>query len=214
MPARSKVAMLPVEVRSELERRIVERAFSGYEELAEWLQAQGYQIAEDSVQRYGSRLQHKLEAMDRAAHQAKAIAEAAPHGGETILDATIQLIHERAFSALVEAEQLEQSDMMRLARTLADLSRITIARQRWAEELKSRLDRQKQAASERLANTERKGLTKEAYHAIRNALLGIDPFAPGAATTASEHPGVLPAAANPANDIDGAEAAKPGTPRG
>jgi hypothetical protein len=32
MPPRSKVAMLPQEVRDELERRIAERAFSGYEE--------------------------------------------------------------------------------------------------------------------------------------------------------------------------------------
>jgi hypothetical protein len=34
MPPRSKVAMLPPAVRDELERRLVERGFSGYEELA------------------------------------------------------------------------------------------------------------------------------------------------------------------------------------
>ena len=53
MPPRSKVAMLPQAPRDELERRMVERGFSGYEELADWLKKQGYQIAEDSVQRMG-----------------------------------------------------------------------------------------------------------------------------------------------------------------
>jgi hypothetical protein len=35
MPRRSKVAMLPAEVRTELEHRMIDRAFSGYHELAE-----------------------------------------------------------------------------------------------------------------------------------------------------------------------------------
>ena len=47
MGIRSKVAMLPAAVRAELDRRIVGRAFSGYQALAEWLQAQGYRIADD-----------------------------------------------------------------------------------------------------------------------------------------------------------------------
>src|SRR6266851_1252002 len=69
MPARSKVAMLPAEVRTELDRRIVEQAFSGYQDLAEWLQGQGYHIAHDSVQRHGSRLLRRIEAMERLARQ-------------------------------------------------------------------------------------------------------------------------------------------------
>jgi Protein of unknown function (DUF3486) len=48
MGVRSKVAKLPASVRAELDRRIAEGAFSGYQALAEWLQAQGYQIADDT----------------------------------------------------------------------------------------------------------------------------------------------------------------------
>ncbi len=68
MPARSKVAMLPDELRTELERRMAERSFSGYQELAEWLQAKGYPISDDSVQRHGAKLQRKLEPLDLAGH--------------------------------------------------------------------------------------------------------------------------------------------------
>ena len=66
MGIRSKVAKLPASVRAELDRRIVEGAFSGYQALAEWLQAQGYQIADDSVQRYGARLRRQLDAINLA----------------------------------------------------------------------------------------------------------------------------------------------------
>src|SRR2546423_8713418 len=61
MGIRSKVAVLPAAVRGELDRLMVERAFSGYQALAEWLQGQGYRISDDSVQRYGVRLRQQLD---------------------------------------------------------------------------------------------------------------------------------------------------------
>src|SRR5258708_17431372 len=107
MPARSKVAMLPGEVRTELERRIVERAFSGYQDLAEWLQAQGCHIAHDSVQRHGSRLQQRSEAMQRLTHETQAITAAAHQGDGTIVDVTIQLIQGRVLAMLLDSERSE-----------------------------------------------------------------------------------------------------------
>src|SRR5205823_1754505 len=106
MPPRSKVTMLLQEVRDELERRIVERAFSGYEALAGWLQAQGYQIAENSVQRYGTRLRQKIEAFEQSARQAKAIVQATSKGRVTVVDAAIDLLNQRVFAALMEAERI------------------------------------------------------------------------------------------------------------
>ena len=188
MPLRSKVAMLPAEVRNELERRIAERAFSGYQELAEWLRAQGHQIAYDSIQRHGSPLRQKIEAMERLAEEAKALSAAAADAGETIDAAAIQPIHQRVFSMLLEEPEhrrdgalhdngsasLEIRDLARLTRIVADLNRITIARQRQAEEVRTRLEQQKHAARERREETEG-GLSDEVYHAIRNTLLGINP---------------------------------------
>jgi Protein of unknown function (DUF3486) len=207
MPPRSKVAMLPQEVRDELERRIAERAFSGYEELAGWLQEQGYQIAEDSVQRYGARLRQKIESLEQSAQQAKAIAGAAPESRATIVDATIDLLNERVFSALIEAEQIEQGDLVRLSRTVADLSRISIARQRWTQEVRSRLEQQKQAARDRRAQAER----AQTFDSVRNALLAVRSLEPGGAARRTVDPGVSPAAEFPASDIGAAGPAKPDT---
>src|SRR5256885_11970389 len=86
MGTRSKVAVLPVAVRDELDRLIVERAFSGYQALAEWLQAQGYRISDDSVQRYGVRLRHQLDAIKLAGHQARAFAAAGKSARNTSND--------------------------------------------------------------------------------------------------------------------------------
>ena len=192
MPARSKVAMLPAEVRTELDRRIVEQAFSGYQDLAEWLQGQGYHIAHDSVQRHGSRLLRKIEAMERLAEDAKALAAAAAQAGDSIVDVTIQLIHQRVLSMLLDAPEpgeessssgiaagaphsdrgaLQLRDLVRLTRIVADLSRVTIARQRQAEQMKSQLELEKRAAGNRSAESEGP-VSEEAYHRIRIALFG------------------------------------------
>src|SRR6266849_3500452 len=192
MPARSKVAMLPAEVRTELDRRIVERAFSGYQDLAEWLQGQGYHIAHDSVQRHGSRLLRKIEAMERLAEDAKALTAAAAQAGDSIVDVTIQLIHQRVLSMLLDAPEpgeessssgiaagaphsdrgaLQLRDLVRLTRIVADLSRVTIARQRQAEQMKSQLELEKRAAGNRSAESEGP-VSEEAYHRIRIALFG------------------------------------------
>jgi Protein of unknown function (DUF3486) len=88
MPPRSKVAMLPPAVRDELERRLVERGFSGYEELASWLQQQGYPIAEDSMQRYGAKFYQKIESLKYSTLQAMAIAHAAAADRDSIVDMT------------------------------------------------------------------------------------------------------------------------------
>ena len=197
MPARSKVAMLPEEVRTELERRIVERSFSGYQDLADWLQTKGYQIAHDSIQRHGARLGRKMAAMEQLTHEAHAIAAAIDHSDTTVVEVSIQLIHHRILALLLEepASNQESSsagvpapksdfacrqtlglpDLARMTRILADLTRITMARQRQADTAGSQARQPTRAAH---AKTSGGGLSEEAYHAIRNALLGIDPFDP------------------------------------
>src|SRR5205807_10286580 len=86
MGIRSKVALLPAAVRTELDRLIVERAFSGYQALAEWLRAQGYSINDDSVQRYGVRLRQQLDAIKLSSHQARALAAAGKSARDTADD--------------------------------------------------------------------------------------------------------------------------------
>jgi hypothetical protein len=193
-----------------------------------------YHIAHDSIQRHGSRLRQKIEAMELLAEEAKALSAAAADARETMVDAAILLIHQRVFSMLLEepahredaknagdgdgalhnnggSATLEIRDLTRLTRILVDLNRITIARQRQAEDARMRLEQQKLADRNRRAETEG-GLSDEAYNAIRNVLLGIDPRAPK-----SDHPegpasAGIPAA--PGLDGPGEESGNAGVPAG
>jgi hypothetical protein len=139
---------LPPEVRSELDRRLIKSAFSGYEQLAQWLQEQGFEIAKPSVHRYGSGLQHEVEESKRVLRQAKAVVEAVPlpEDVDAIMDATLQLIQRRLLDMLLEADRFEQGDLARLTHIATELSRTTIARQRWEEELGKIKDAEAEAA--------------------------------------------------------------------
>src|SRR5437763_706441 len=84
MGIRSKVAMLPAAMRAEVDRLIVDRAFSGYQALADGLQAMGYRISDDSLQRSGVRLRHQLDVLNLVRCQAQALAAAGKNSGGTV----------------------------------------------------------------------------------------------------------------------------------
>jgi hypothetical protein len=108
MGIRSKVVMLPAAVRAELDRLIVDRAFSGYQALAERLQANGYRISDDSLQRYGVRLRHQLDALNLARYQAWVLAAAGKNTGDPA-DATTAItarqIRQQVLSILPQAAE-------------------------------------------------------------------------------------------------------------
>ena len=60
MSARASVGVLPDTVRHALERRLVESGFADYTELADWLQAEGYQISRSAVHRYGQKVERRF----------------------------------------------------------------------------------------------------------------------------------------------------------
>jgi Protein of unknown function (DUF3486) len=174
---RSKIALLPGDVHAELDRKLVEGAFSDYRGLSKWLSEKGFQISHASVQRYSVGFEKRLSAVTLASKQAEAVAEAAPDREGAMTDALTRLIQQKIFATLVEVEDMDEGDMAKLARAVADLGRATISQKRWAEEVRSRLDQQKRAAGERVSKLRATGgLSDEAATEMRNILLGIDPL--------------------------------------
>ncbi|MYA88752.1 MAG: DUF3486 family protein [Boseongicola sp. SB0662_bin_57] len=78
MPPRSTVDLLPLGVREELDHRLMESAFGGYEGHAAWLAGQGHTVSMSAVKRYGRRRKADSEASAAKAQEitAKAIARA------------------------------------------------------------------------------------------------------------------------------------------
>jgi hypothetical protein len=111
MGIRSKVAMLPAAVRAEVDRLIVERAFSGYQALAGKLQVRGYRISDDSLQRYGVRLRYQLDALNLARCQAQVLATAGKNTGDivdTSIAITARQIQQLVLSILPQAAESQE----------------------------------------------------------------------------------------------------------
>jgi hypothetical protein len=179
MGRRSKVVtVLPEEMRAQLDERLVKGSFADYQGLSDWLAEHGYQISRGSLQRYGSAFERRMKTISIATKQAHALAEASPDREGSMTDALVRLVQERIFSVLVEAEDIEDGQLTRVARAIADLARATVSQKRWAEEMRDRLDKQKLVAGQRIDEIKQAGgLSGEAYDTIRAVLLGIDPMA-------------------------------------
>jgi hypothetical protein len=147
MGAPGKVALLPDAVRRELEGRLVRGAFSGYVELSDWLEAQGFEISKTALHRHGQALKRKLDAIKTSTQAARLIAAAAPDDEDHRSEAVMSLIQSEMFEMLVnlqEAEDADPAERVKLlgnaARAIADLSRASIAQKKHAAAVKAKLD--------------------------------------------------------------------------
>ncbi len=174
------ITRLPYTVRTELEKRLVENGFSGYIELTRWLNDLGYRISKGALNRYGLQFEQRYNVEAAAARQARELAETARGDDGTATSALVRLLEERLFNLLIETEKpFDQIDLGRLVRIIEQLSRTSIAHRRWLAERQNQLAQQQREAAGKVATMERAGgLSPFAAEAIRNILLGINPFSP------------------------------------
>jgi len=178
MSSRGILRTLAPELRAELDRRLVERNFSGYTELSAWLRTQGCIISRQSVQKYGNQLEGKMAALERATAQARALLEAAPDDDCQITEAMLRLVQQQLFAVLIELTpaKAKQINLGALATSVAQMSRATIMHRKSVEEWRVLLKARAVKAEAKLVEAVAKdggGLTPETTEAIRNALLEV-----------------------------------------
>jgi hypothetical protein len=131
---RSKVELLPEEIRQELEQRLIKGGFSGYVGLAEWLNSLGYEITKSSVHRYSkNKFEDRLWAMKIATDQAKAIAEASADDAGELNDAIIRLVQTKMFELLVDLE-VDDKSLPRIGQAVAKLGQASVRQKQWQAE--------------------------------------------------------------------------------
>lgn len=178
MPPRSKIEQLPNELRAELDRRLIEGGFSGYVDLAEWLTEVGYAIGKSAVGVYGLGLQRKLDAIKASTEAARLIAQAAPDDADERSNAIISLVQTEIFESLLALQEAsEESDpaarvaiLGKAARNIATLTRASVARNKWAAEIKSKVDA---VAAEVKKIASQAGVSEETMAAIDARIMGI-----------------------------------------
>ena len=123
MPARSKVAQLPAEVREELDRRLIAGSFSDYTGLAEWLESVGCKISRSALHTHGSKLERRIEAVKVATEEAEALVAALPDDTGAMADAGLRLAQQRIFDIMLASEEGDLKQMASAARALAEMTR-------------------------------------------------------------------------------------------
>ena len=176
MPARSRVRQLPLEIRQELDRRLIAGGFSGYRELATWLQSQGHKIGRMAVHRHGEALERRIEKIRLATEHAEALVEASGDESGTLADASLRMIQTRFFELLVRAESGAEGSLKELsaaARALAEAARAgqSIRAER-RKALKEAADEAVRAAK-RHSEAAGERLSQDTLDAIRRDVYGI-----------------------------------------
>ena len=176
MPPRSKIDLMPKEIRAELEQRIVEGGFANYRALAKWLNDNGYKISKNAVHHHGEKLERRLEAVKRATEQARAIAEASPDDEAAMNDTLIRLVQQIDIDILlnVDSETVPPKTLEAVSRSVATLARASVNQKKWMVEVRDKLNAKVGRAAEQVALAARSGgLSPEAEQQIRNALPDI-----------------------------------------
>jgi len=170
-----KIRSLPADVRKELDRRIADRNFNIYRELKVWLVQHGCQIGSVSVRRYAVKLERKLEAVRLATAQARAVVEATEDDDVDLNEALLRLVQQHLFTVLVEPNgaELTRVNLPALARSVAALGRASILQQKFAAQMKAKIDEKIAVAQKAVAEAETRGLTDEGVAQIKRVLMEI-----------------------------------------
>jgi hypothetical protein len=180
MPARGKITSLPPEIKADFDRMLVERNFSGYDEVADWLNerlaAAGLEItvSRSGVHRYGQGFAERLAAIKIATEQARAISETVGDDAGHMNDALISLVQEKLFDVLVNLQMDDQEQFgkvfPKLGVAVARLSRASVNQKKYMAEARKKADAAVAKIEEKL--TERK-LDPATLRAVREEIYGI-----------------------------------------
>lgn len=178
MSQRSAVSQLPEAVRDELNRKLVERAFSGYEEIARWLHELGYQISKSAVHRHGAQLESEFEEAMADVRRTRALAKAVKDAGDDgdVLQATSGILQEQLLRISIALRNADANpaeaakSISQVARAHSDVGRLQVSLAKWQDDLQVRCQAAAAACEQ---EARRGGLTAETVAVIRREILGI-----------------------------------------
>lgn len=167
MPRRPAVDGLPKEVKSWLDRALLDSNFSGYEQLSDALRQRGYTLGKSAIHRYGMKFERRLAAIKASTEAARMLTEGAADDQDARSEAVIALVQTELFETIVNLqeaeEEMDQADRVKLlssaAKNIATLTRASVNLKRFQGEVRERLAAEVSAAAIEGAKAE--GLSPE-----------------------------------------------------
>ena len=173
MGKRSTVLRLPRPVRKRLDELLIEKGFQDYDELADWLAAEGHRVSRSAVHRYGQGLQERLTPeIDRirvSNEEARVLMDTLGEDDNPSAksEAALALARDRIWTAMRRMEPDASLDEIRKgAQTITDVARAGVLVSREKRALLS------EAAKRAAREGRNRGLTPEGIAAIRAAVQG------------------------------------------
>ncbi len=182
MARRKKIGDLPQDVVDDLNARLIERGFSGYDDLSGWLKSLGYDISKSAVHRHGSALEAEFNEAMADARRTRALARAAREeqdgdGGE-LLEAASGIMQDNLLRLSMKlkhsgAEPEEAAKTLSLiSRAFADVGRFDISRQKWQAENEARIraEEREKALQDAVKTAKAAGVSEQTVAEIRRQL--------------------------------------------
>lgn len=181
MPKREAVGMLPDDVRSWLDRSLIQGNFSGYELLENALRERGFQISKSAIHRYGKKFERRLAAIKASTEAARMLTEGAADDQDARSEAVIALVQTELFETIVNLqeaadEEIDPADRVKLlssaAKNIATLSRASVSLKEYQAKVREK-DAAKLAVLEKEASGGKSTLDLATIKRIREELYGI-----------------------------------------
>lgn len=182
MAPRSKISQLPQEDKDWLEKELVHRRFSDYQELAELLQQRGYEISHASVHRHGQKLQKTMDRIKLSTEAALLIAQLVPDSQDARSGAVISMLQTGMFEALTKLHE-EDEDKMDPEKRIASLAKASqgfsklveasLKQKKREDEIKAKLDALEAQAKAQEAQGKDQTSALEMLKLVRETIYGL-----------------------------------------
>lgn len=153
MGKRSAISQLPPEVRQELEQKLIANSFSGYRDLSEWLEKEGYYIGKSSLHKYGKSFEERLATLKLSHDFALAYKQALPDEAGARAEVLTDLAQDTLFNLILQlqnranqlsddAEDEELTNLStllsRVTKAISDVNRSGVTVKRYSAEIRSK----------------------------------------------------------------------------
>ncbi len=151
MPLASKISQLPEKTKAELDRKLIELAFSGYRQLEEWLESEGFEISHTAIHKYGQRFAITLAELKTSTEQAKAIVSVVGDDENSLGEAVTNLALQKALVALQHIDPAQDEnpkhayDWTKVLGAIGKLSSQAIANKQYRSKMQKQIEAELQA---------------------------------------------------------------------
>ncbi|MDX1491286.1 MAG: DUF3486 family protein [Pseudohongiellaceae bacterium] len=183
MPAVSKIQQLPTEVKAWLDSRLVDNAFSNYDELTQQLNAKLAEhqleltVSRSGLGIYGKALKDRIEKIRSSTAAAKLLNETMDDEGDALGMANVALAQDLIFQLMNQYDpddtdnKISIKEISTLFRALGNISRASLPQKQWAKKVREELARKTQEAVDQIQAEA--GLSDQQFERVRAKFLGI-----------------------------------------